>query len=133
MRGQVGAARLGEKRFQEMVGKFGKREDPRLLRPAVRHDGSEAQGGDRRWPDGRFEAERFVDNDGVDLEKPVRIHVVVEKKGDHLHFDFTGSADQTKGPANIRPPLVRAACAYALIWLIDPRMYVSSGLCVAST
>src|SRR6516165_5813052 len=39
-----------------------------------------------------------------------------------------GSADATKGPANIRPPLVQAACAYALISLIDPNMYVSSGL-----
>jgi N-methylhydantoinase B len=45
-----------------------------------------------------------------------------------VHFDFSGSADQTKGPANIRPPLVQAACAYALISLIDPSMYVSTGL-----
>src|SRR5262249_57269873 len=29
---------------------------------------------------------------------------------------------------NIRPPLVQAACAYCLISLIDPQMYVCSGL-----
>ena len=58
----------------------------------------------------------------------MRIHVVVDKKGDALHLDFSGSADQTKGPANIRPPLVQAACVYALISLIDPDLYVSSGL-----
>ena len=58
----------------------------------------------------------------------MRIHVVVEKKGDRLHFDFSGSADQTKGPANIRPPLVQAAVRLCLISLIDPHMYVSSGL-----
>ena len=51
-----------------------------------------------------------------------------KRQADRLHFDFSGSADQTKGPANIRPPLVQAACAYALISLIDPNMYVSSGL-----
>src|SRR5262249_25819566 len=73
-------------------------------------------------------AERFVDDDGIELERLVRIHVVIEKRGDAFHFDFSGSADQTKGPANIRPPLVQAACAYALISLIDPSMYVSSGL-----
>ena len=55
------------------------------------------------WKDGRFEAERLVDDDGIELKKPVRVHVVVEKKGDSIHFDFSGSADQTKGPANIRP------------------------------
>ena len=55
------------------------------------------------WKDGRHEAERFVDDDGIELERPVRIHVVVDKRGDDLHFDFTASDDQTKGPANIRP------------------------------
>src|SRR5262249_36500385 len=56
------------------------------------------------WDDGRFEAERFVDDDGVDLEQPVRIHVVIKKRADELHFDFSGSADETKGPANIPAP-----------------------------
>src|SRR6185437_8873629 len=85
------------------------------------------------WADGRYEAERFVDDDGVELEKPVRIHVVVEKTGDRIHFDFSGSADQTKGPANVRPPLVQAACAYCLISLTDPQTFVSQGLLRAFT
>ena len=63
----------------------------------------------------------------------MRIHVVVEKKGDSIHFDFSGSADQTKGPANVRPPLVQAACAYCLISLIDPHIFVSQGLLRAFT
>jgi N-methylhydantoinase B len=54
--------------------------------------------------------------------------VAVDKCGNALHFDVTGSADQTKGPANIRPPLVQAACAYCLISLIDPHLHVCSGL-----
>src|SRR5262249_16888555 len=78
--------------------------------------------------EGRLGGEGFVDDDGIDLKQPVRIHVVIEKRGDALHFDFSRSADETKGPANIRPPLVQAACAYALISLVDPNMYVSSGL-----
>jgi N-methylhydantoinase B len=57
----------------------------------------------------------------------------VEKKGDSIHFDFSGSADQTKGPANVRPPLVQAACAYCLISLIDPQTFVSQGLLRAFT
>jgi N-methylhydantoinase B len=58
---------------------------------------------------------------------------VVEKRGDAIHFDFSQSADQTRGPANIRPPLVRAAISYCLISMIDPQMYVSSGLLRAFT
>jgi N-methylhydantoinase B len=128
IRGQLGADRLGERRLQELVAKYGK---DKVLACYVRlFEIGEARvrGAIAEWKDGRYEAERFVDDDGIELEKPVRIHVVAEKKGDRLHFDFSGSADQTRGPANIRPPLVQAACGYALISMIDPHMYVSSGL-----
>ena len=128
IRGQLGADRLGERRLKELVGKY--RKDKILAGFARLFEIGEARvrAAIAEWADGRYEAERFVDDDGIDLEKPVRIHVMAEKRGDRLNFDFSGSADQTRGPANIRPPLVQAACAYALISLIDPWMYVSSGL-----
>ncbi len=128
IRGQLGADRLGEKRLNELIGKFGKEKIRACFERLLEASEGKLKAAVAEWKDGRFEAERFVDDDGIDLERPVRIHVVVEKNGDRLHFDFGGSADQTKGPANIRPPLVQAACAYALISLIDPSMYVSSGL-----
>jgi N-methylhydantoinase B len=128
IRGQLGACRLGEQRVVSLVRKHGA---DKIL---ACHDRLFAEARARvaaavaSWADGRFEAERFVDDDGIDLERPVRIHVVIEKQGDAIRFDFSGSADQTRGPANIRPPLVEAACAYCLISLIDPRLYVCSGL-----
>ena len=59
------------------------------------------------WADGRFEAERFVDDDGIELNKPVRIHVVVEKNGDDIHFDFS-AARPTRRRA--RPTSARRWC-----------------------
>jgi N-methylhydantoinase B len=128
IRGQLGADRLGERRLGELVGKFGKREILACFDRLLEVSEAKVKQAIAEWKDGRFEAERFVDDDGIELERPVRVHVLIEKKKDALHFDFSGSADQTKGPANIRPPLVQAACAYTLISLIDPNMYVSSGL-----
>ncbi|MGB6539040.1 MAG: hydantoinase B/oxoprolinase family protein [Xanthobacteraceae bacterium] len=133
IRGQLGADRLGERRLEELVAKYGT--DKVLASYSRLFELGEARvrGAAAECADGRYQAERFVDDDGIELEKPVRIHVVAEKSGDRLHFDFSGSADQTRGPANIRPPLVQAACAYALISLIDPLLYVSSGLLRAFT
>jgi N-methylhydantoinase B len=133
IRGQLGADRLGEKRLAELVGKFGREKILAAFQRLLAMSEAAVHAAVAEWADGRFEAERFVDDDGIDLEQPVRIHVVVEKAGESLHFDFSGSADQTRGPANIRPPLVQAACAYALISLIDPNLYVSSGLTRAFT
>src|SRR5712691_10033236 len=128
IRGQLGACRLGERRLNELINRFGRLKISAYFVRLLLTSESTLRAAIAEWPDGRFQAERFVDDDGIELEKPVRIHVVVDKKGDALHFDFSGSADQTRGPANIRPPLVQAACAYALISLIDPNLYVSSGL-----
>jgi N-methylhydantoinase B len=133
IRGQLGADRLGETRLKELVAKYGKDKILACFDRVFEMSEAKLRKSFAEWKDGRFEAERFVDDDGVDLEKPVRIHVVVEKKGDSIHFDFTGSADQTKGPANVRPPLVQAACAYCLISLIDPHIFVSQGLLRAFT
>ena len=128
IRGQLGADRLGERRLIELTAKYGKQKVLACFDRLFELSDSKLRKTFAEWKDGHFEAERFVDDDGIDLEKPVRIHVVVEKKGDSIHFDFSGSADQTKGPANVRPPLVQAACAYCLISLIDPGTFVSQGL-----
>jgi N-methylhydantoinase B len=128
LRGQVGAARLGERRFQEMMERYGK---PTILASFKQlFDLTEAKVRSEiaSWPDGVGEGERFVDSDGIELDKPVRLHVRMEKKGDALFFDFTGSADQTKGPANIRPTIVRAACGYLLTCLVDPALPINYGL-----
>jgi N-methylhydantoinase B len=128
LRGQVGAARLGERRVAELMARYGKKiviDSTELLSSYTEHRLRRAI---TSWPDGESEGESFVDHDGIDLTQPIRIHVKVKKTGDRLHFDFTGSSDQTQGPANIRPPLVRAACAYCLVALVDRFLPVNQGL-----
>jgi N-methylhydantoinase B len=128
IRGQLGASRLGEQRLIELVRKFGKAGALACFARLQELSRQKMTAAIAEWVDGRFEAERFVDDDGIELNKPVRIHVVVEKEGDAIRFDFSGSADQTKGPANVRPPLVRAAVAYCLISLVDPHIFINSGI-----
>lgn len=133
IRGQLGSGRLGEQRLCALLEKFGLG----TCRAAFDELGAIAERRMRAavagWKDGVFEAERFLDDDGIELEKPIRIHVRVEKSGDRITFDFSGSADQTRGPANIRPPLAQAACAYALISLVDPDLFINSGILRAFT
>ncbi len=128
LRGQVGAARLGEKRFQEMMERYGKETILASYEQLFALTEAKVRSEIASWPDGVGEGERFVDSDGIDLDKPVRIHVTVHKQGDRLLFDFTGCADQTKGPANIRPTIVRAACCYLLTCLVDPALAINYGL-----
>jgi N-methylhydantoinase B len=128
IRGQVGSARLGEQRLGELLRKFGREKAAAAFALLLELSEQKMRAAISEWRDGRYEAERFVDDDGIRLNAPVRIHVVVEKSGDRIRFDFTGSADQTLGPANVRPPLVRAAIGYCLISLVDPHIFINSGI-----
>ncbi len=127
-RGQLGSVRLGERRLQEIAHKHGVEELRAYFADLLRISEERVRSALREWPDAVQEAERLVDDDGIDLEHSFRIHVIVRKTGDRISFDFTGSDNQTRGPANIRPPLLRAACAYTLISLLGPDTYVNSGL-----
>src|SRR4051812_14619873 len=82
IRGQLGSDRLGERRLEELVGKFGKRDLLACFDRLLESSRAKVKAAIAEWKDGRFEAERFVDDDGIDLERPVRIHVVVDKQGD---------------------------------------------------
>jgi N-methylhydantoinase B len=57
--------------------------------------------------------------------------VEVTIDGDQICFDFRDSDDQVAGPYNIRPPLVRAVCYYALKCLVDPDIPSNGGLAAA--
>lgn len=128
LRGQLGSSRLGEDRLVALIAKFGTDKALASFDRLLDLADQRMRAAISEWIDGRFEAERFIDDDGVRVNQPVRIHVVVEKRGDRISFDFSGSDDQAVGPANIRPPLVRAAIAYCMIALVDPHMFINSGL-----
>jgi N-methylhydantoinase B len=128
IRGQVGVARLGERRVRDTIAKYGV--DTLLAVFADVHDLSEARlrAALAAWPDGVHEAESFVDTDGIDLDRRIRYHVRVEKHGERIHFDFTGSDDQVIGPINIQPDLARGCVYYALVGFIDPTIPNNGGV-----
>lgn len=128
MRGQLGSVRLGERRMHAIAEKHGIDELRAYFAELLRVSEARVRDAVSAWPDTTSSAERFVDDDGIDLERSFRLHVTVTKSGDRIAFDFTGSDDQTRGAANIRPPLLRAACAYVVISLLGKDTWVNSGL-----
>jgi N-methylhydantoinase B len=128
LRGQVGCNRVGERRVHELFAKYGAATLMAAWETLFAKTERRVRAEIASWPDGTYRAEASTDNDGIDLDRPVTVRVCVEKRGDHLCFDFRESDGQTRGPANIRPPLVRACCYYALIATIDPALPPNAGL-----
>ncbi|MGH2819502.1 MAG: hydantoinase B/oxoprolinase family protein, partial [Actinomycetota bacterium] len=128
IRGQTGSTRLGVRRLTELTAKFGLDQVARHFQEVLSMSESSLHRCIAAWPDGTAAAQRRLDGDTVDGGSRLRVHVEVRKRGDSIVFDFSRSGDQARGPANIRPPLLRAACGYCLISLIDTDIEINSGL-----
>ena len=80
----------------------------------------------RAMPDGRYEFEDFLDDDGVTGE-PVRLHAVLTVAGDAITVDLTGCADQQRGPINCTPAMSNCAVYYSIIAATDGAMPANAG------
>ncbi len=128
VRGQIGCCEVGARRFAATAERYGEATVLSALQLLQQAATARLKATFAEWPDGVAQAERALESDGVRKDTPVAIRVRAALHGERLVFDFTASDDQAAGPANIRPPTVRAACAYALIALTDPRQPVNGGL-----
>jgi N-methylhydantoinase B len=80
----------------------------------------------RALPDGTWEGEDWLDDDGVD-DRPVRIHVKIDKRGDQATFDFTGTDPQTRGPVNTTYFITCSSVYYAMKALAAPDVPPNEG------
>ena len=71
-------------------------------------------------PDGVYEAESFMDDDGVNIGKPIPIKIRVEVKADELTVDLSAVSPQVAGPYNSGATAGRSACEVAFKFLTTP-------------
>jgi len=128
IRGQIGTARLGEQRLAALMDRYGVEAVTATFAEAEANTEDRVRQTISTWNDGVFEGEAFVDNDGIALDRMIRYHVQIKKTGNRILFDFSGSGDQTLGPLNILPPVVRGCCFFAMTAMIDPSLPKNGGL-----
>ena len=79
-----------------------------------------------RMPDGRYEFEDFIDDDGL-TDTPIRIHAAVEITGDTMRVDLSGSGHQALGPINATLASSSSAVAYAVMACADEPIPANAG------
>ena len=122
MQGQIGATRIGRDGVVRLCKQFGIAKFLSSMEAIIEASDRQFHAAIHALPDGEHESEGFLDNDGVNQDRPVRLHVRIRSENGHVHFDFTGSDPQTRGPANVRMALVEACVFYCLIGFLDPNI-----------
>ncbi len=109
----IAAARLGRERFLNLIDRYGVEVvfgtayywmdySERRLRAEI-----------AKIPDGDYYAESWLDDDGKNWGKPLRVNVTVRVRGSDVTIDLTGSADEVETGYNVPfEGSLKVACYY---------------------
>ncbi|SES13300.1 hydantoinase B/oxoprolinase family protein [Psychrobacillus sp. OK032] len=123
---QIAACRTGEKRFKELIVRFGIDRINRCIHDIFKQSEEMDRSVIRNIPDGVYEAEGYLDNDGV-KDEPILVKVQVRVEGDYITIDLTGSSEQRFGQTNCGYAQTISACRVAFKDLISPHTPVTGG------
>jgi N-methylhydantoinase B len=128
---QIAACQTGAQRLREICERYGIKRAQRAAADLLVYSEEMMRSFLRTIPPGRYLAEDFLDDDGVD-DRPVRIAVSAEvrraKQGTHVTIDFTGSDPQVQGAINAVEAITYSACFYVFRCLLREDVPATSGL-----
>jgi len=129
LQSQIGACRVGEQRILELSDKYGLARLKSLIEELLDYSERLVRAQLRTLPAGRFQAEDFLDDDGV-TENPIRIAVTlqVNPEAAQIAIDFTGSSAQVHGSVNAVRSITLSACFYILRCLLQEDAPATAGI-----
>src|SRR5262249_10621276 len=97
LRAQVTAVKTGERRFLELIERYGRDAVLASIAAIIDHAEAMARARTRTIPDGTYEAESYMDDDGIDIGQKVPIRVRVVVAGDEMTVDLSEVSKQVRG------------------------------------
>lgn len=97
LRAQIAAVKMGERRYLELLEKYGADTVGGAIEAILTQSEAAARANLARIPDGVYEAESFLDDDGVDVGRRVPVRVRVEVGDGRMKIDLSGVSDQVRG------------------------------------
>jgi len=126
LRAQRAACATGEARLQDLIRRHGTVLLAQAMTAVTDYSERRMRAAILALPEGSAAYEDVLDGDGVD-DRPIRITVRVEKKGDTLRVDYTGSSPQVAGPVNAVYAVTASATYFAVRALTDPGIPPNAG------
>src|SRR3954453_4879529 len=127
MRAQIASCQLGARRYAELIARYGRE----TVEACIAKVWDQAELAARRVvesiPDGTYEAESFLDNDGRNLGKPLRVKVKVLVRGSTMTVDFSDMNPQVPSPLNSGRSGGIAAARVAFKAITSPDLDVNEG------
>jgi N-methylhydantoinase B len=124
LRSQIAACRLAERRLEKLYRRYGAETIQAAIQTIFDETERKCRLAVEQIPDGVYEAESFIDHDGVERDRPIEFKVKVIVSGSDMTIDLSECARQRRGPVNSR---TYAAAYIAYKALTTPMEPVNEG------
>lgn len=124
---QIAGCHFGEKQVIELLDKYGVEMIDACIKEMYDHSERITSLAIEKIPDGTWTAEDFMDSNGIDLDKTIKVRVTVTVKGSDITIDFTGSDPEQRGPMNGLWVTTLSAARMAVKALTSPELPANEG------
>jgi N-methylhydantoinase A/oxoprolinase/acetone carboxylase beta subunit/N-methylhydantoinase B/oxoprolinase/acetone carboxylase alpha subunit len=124
---QVAACSIGARRMRDVADRRGADVLTAIFEDLLDRSETMTRQALSTIPEGVYRFVDFLDNDGIELDKSIRIEVAVTVKDAAIHIDFTGTSEEVRGPLNCVPSGSLAAACFAIRALTDPGIPTNGG------
>ncbi len=124
---QLAAYRVGERRLQEIVARYGWEETQAHMEALLDYSERLTRAAIRGVPDGAYTARDFLDDDGL-TGQSLAIQVALRVRGDEMEVDFTGTAPQTLGCVNAPFAVALSAVMYTVLCIAGEQVPPNEGI-----
>jgi N-methylhydantoinase B len=126
LQAQIASLAMGESNLRKLAGRYGAETIVAACAQILDTSERAMRAMISRVPDGRYEFEDFMDDDGL-VDEPIRIHAAIEIRGEEMVVDLSGSGPQALGPINATLASSGSAVSYAVMACADEPIPANAG------
>jgi N-methylhydantoinase B len=123
----IAVCRTGEASFHEILARYGREAVLEATRVYMAQSERRTRAALAAIPAGSYRALGHFDNDGITLDRPVRVEMAITLGDGGMTVDFDGSDPQVAGPFNCGDAITISACRLIIKCLTTPHDPVDEG------
>jgi N-methylhydantoinase B len=128
LRAQLAACHIAEQAVIELAAHYGAEKLATYMTELVDYAERMTRAALRGLPDGVYDFLDHIDDDGIDVGKPIPLKVTITKSGDAIAVDWTGSASQVKGAINNTLSYTKSASYCAIRSILPQNIPTNEGV-----
>jgi N-methylhydantoinase B len=133
LRAQLAACHIAEQAVIELAAHYGTVKLSSYMTELVDYAERMTRAALRELPEGVYDFLDHIDDDGIDVGKPIPLKVTITKSGDAIAVDWTGSASQVKGAINNTLSYTKSASYCAIRSILPQNIPTNEGVFRAIT